>query len=112
MGAQNAVQFFKRGTLLITPGDREDILLAAGAMTAPHSDDTMAGIVLTGGLRPGENVIKALQTLPVPSCWCRPTVIRSRPKSITSRSRRAQRMPENRLDPRPCGPAHQREKNH
>jgi BioD-like phosphotransacetylase family protein len=31
MGAHNAMQFFKRGVLLITPGDREDILLAAGA---------------------------------------------------------------------------------
>jgi hypothetical protein len=26
----------------------------------------MAGIVLTGGLRPSENVLKALQTLPIP----------------------------------------------
>jgi hypothetical protein len=26
----------------------------------------MAGIVLTGGLRPGESIIKALQALPVP----------------------------------------------
>jgi BioD-like phosphotransacetylase family protein len=31
MGAQNAVQFFKPGVLLITPGDREDIVLAVGA---------------------------------------------------------------------------------
>jgi BioD-like phosphotransacetylase family protein len=66
MGAQNAIQFFKRGVLLITPGDREDILLAAGATMSPHSDDKMAGIVLTGGIRPGDNVIKALQALPVP----------------------------------------------
>jgi BioD-like phosphotransacetylase family protein len=66
MGVQNAMQFFKRGTLLITPGDREDILLAAGATTTPQSDDIMAGIVLTGGLRPSENVINALQRLPVP----------------------------------------------
>ena len=66
MGAQNAMQFFKRGTLLITPGDREDILLAAGATTVPQSDEKMAGIVLTGGLRPGESVLKALQTLPIP----------------------------------------------
>jgi hypothetical protein len=66
MGAQNAMQFFKRGTLLITPGDREDILLAAGATTVPNSDEKMAGIVLTGGLRPSENVLKALQTLPIP----------------------------------------------
>jgi BioD-like phosphotransacetylase family protein len=66
MGAQNAMQYFKRGTLLITPGDREDILLAAGAMTAPSSPDMMAGIVLTGGLRPSEGVLKALRTLPMP----------------------------------------------
>ena len=66
MGAHNAMQFFKRGVLLITPGDREDILLAAGAATMPQSDDKMAGIVLTGGLRPSETILKALQTLPVP----------------------------------------------
>jgi uncharacterized protein len=66
MGAQNAIQFFKRGTLLITPGDREDIVLAAGATTAPNSDDRLAGIVLTGGMRPGASVVRALQTMPVP----------------------------------------------
>jgi len=65
MGVQNAMQFFKRGVLLITPGDREDILLAAGA-TTDLGDEKMAGIVLTGGLRPGDSVLKALQALPVP----------------------------------------------
>ncbi|HVU27671.1 MAG TPA: AAA family ATPase [Verrucomicrobiae bacterium] len=66
MGAHNAMQFFKRGVLLITPGDREDILLAAGALTNPQSEEKMAGIILTGGLRPAENVLKALQTMPIP----------------------------------------------
>ena len=66
MGAHNAMQFFKRGVLLITPGDREDILLAAGATTFPQSEDKMAGIVLTGGLRPGASVIKAIQAMPIP----------------------------------------------
>ncbi|HVU08266.1 MAG TPA: AAA family ATPase [Verrucomicrobiae bacterium] len=66
MGAHNAMQFFKRGVLLITPGDREDILLAAGALTNPHSEEKMAGIILTGGLRPAENVLNALQTMPIP----------------------------------------------
>ena len=66
MGAQNAIPFFKRGVLLITPGDREDILLAAGAMTMPGNPENMAGIVLTGGLRPNEGVMKALKTLPIP----------------------------------------------
>jgi BioD-like phosphotransacetylase family protein len=66
MGAQNAMQFFKRGVLLITPGDREDILLAAGATSFPGSNENMAGIVLTGGLRPGASVMKALQAMPIP----------------------------------------------
>ncbi len=66
MGAQNAMPFFKRGVLLIAPGDREDILLAAGTMTFAGSPDNMAGIVLTGGLKPGASVMKALQSLPIP----------------------------------------------
>jgi BioD-like phosphotransacetylase family protein len=59
------MKFFKRGVLLITPGDREDILLAAGAMTSPQSEEKLAGIVLTGGLRPSAGVLKALQAMPV-----------------------------------------------
>jgi BioD-like phosphotransacetylase family protein len=66
MGVENARRFFQRGTLLITPGDREDILLAASAATAAHSEDQMAGIVLTGGLRPGDPVLNALRALPIP----------------------------------------------
>jgi len=66
MSAQNAIPFFKRGVLLITPGDREDLVLAAGATTNPNSPDKMAGIVLTGGLRPSENILKAIQAMPIP----------------------------------------------
>jgi BioD-like phosphotransacetylase family protein len=66
MGAQNAMRFFKRGVLLITPGDREDIILAAGAVTNPNSEDKMAGIVLTGGLLPSPSVLKAIQAMPIP----------------------------------------------
>jgi len=66
MGAQNAVQFFKPGTLLITPGDREDIVLAVGAGIGGQSSEKMAGIVLTGGLRPSASVLKAIQTMRIP----------------------------------------------
>jgi BioD-like phosphotransacetylase family protein len=66
MGVQNAVQFFKPGTLLITPGDREDIVLAAGAGVDGKSSEKMAGIVLTGGLRPSASVLKAIQTMRIP----------------------------------------------
>ena len=72
MGVENARRFFQRGTLLITPGDREDILLAACAATAAQPDDQMAGIVLTGGLRPGENVLAALRALPIPVLLAKP----------------------------------------
>jgi len=66
MSAQNAMQFFKRGTLLITPGDREDIVLAACASLELNDDEKMAGIVLTGGLRPAENVLKIVCSINTP----------------------------------------------
>ena len=66
MGAHNAMQYFKRGVLLITPGDREDILLAAGASIDVHNSEKMAGIVLTGGLRPSESVLKVIRAMPIP----------------------------------------------
>jgi hypothetical protein len=66
MGAQNAMKYFKRGVLLITPGDREDIVLAACTGIEANSEDQMAGIVLTGGLRPSEAVLKVIRSLPIP----------------------------------------------
>ncbi len=64
MGAQNAMKFFKRGVLLITPGDREDIILTA-CFEVPAAGQ-MAGILLTGGLRPAESVLKLIRATPIP----------------------------------------------
>jgi BioD-like phosphotransacetylase family protein len=66
MGAQNAINFFKRGVLLITPGDREDLVLAACTGLDAQSDEQMAGIILTGGLRPSESVLRVIRTMPIP----------------------------------------------
>lgn len=66
MSAQNAVHFFKAGVLLITPGDREDILLAACTGLDAHAEDKMAGIILTGGFRPDSSILKLVQTMPIP----------------------------------------------
>jgi len=66
MSAQNALKFFKRGVLLITPGDREDIILAACTSIDAQSEEKMAGIILTGGLPPGEDVLKLIRTMPIP----------------------------------------------
>ena len=63
MGAQNAMAYFKRGVLLITPGDREDIILAACTGLDANSPDKMAGIVLTGNLRPNPSVLKVIRAI-------------------------------------------------
>ena len=66
MGAQNAVNFFKPGVLLITPGDREDIILAALTSLEGQKGKLMAGIVLTDNFRPSASILKAIRSLPVP----------------------------------------------
>ncbi len=66
MGAQNAMTHFKRGVLLITPGDREDIILAACTGLDARNGDKMAGIVLTGNLRPNPSVLKVIRAMPIP----------------------------------------------
>jgi BioD-like phosphotransacetylase family protein len=70
MGVQNAGRFFKKGVLLITPGDREDIILAAAAAT--DSARQLAGIVLTGALRPSESVLRVIQGMACPVLLAKP----------------------------------------
>ena len=66
MGAHNATDLFKPGVLLITPGDREDILLAASTRSRAHAIDKMAGIVITGKIRPGVGTLKTIKALHIP----------------------------------------------
>lgn len=65
MGVNNAMRFFGEGVLLITPGDREDIILAA-ATAGQNGGPKLAGIVLTGGLRPGNAVLKVIRATEFP----------------------------------------------
>jgi BioD-like phosphotransacetylase family protein len=69
MGAQNAISHFKRGTLVITPGDREDIILAAAAAAAEPSRQ-LAGMVLTEKIS-GERPLRVIEKPLSPSCWRR-----------------------------------------
>lgn len=62
MSATNALRFFKPGVLLITPGDREDILAAAASSEVQR----MAGIVLTGGLKPSNGLLQSLREMKIP----------------------------------------------
>jgi len=66
MSVQNALQFFQPGVLVIVPGDRDDILLAAAAEMCSSDYMGLAGMVLTGNLKPGEHVLKLIREMPFP----------------------------------------------
>jgi len=66
MGVHNTMGFFKRGVLIITPGDREDILLAAATTQAGKGKEGLAGIVIAGDLKPNSNILKVIQDMPFP----------------------------------------------
>jgi BioD-like phosphotransacetylase family protein len=66
MGVHNTMNFFKPGVLIITPGDREDIILAAATTQMGKGKDSLAGIVLTGGLRPNASVLQVIRDMPFP----------------------------------------------
>ena len=64
MQLQNYLPRLTEGALLITPGDRDDVILSA--LQAHHSQyyPSISGIVLTGGLRPAPSVARLLDGLP------------------------------------------------
>ncbi len=74
MAVHNAMRFFKPGVLLITPGDREDLVLAAATSLGTERGLRLAGIVLTGNLRPAGSVLKVIQGMPFPVLLARATV--------------------------------------
>jgi BioD-like phosphotransacetylase family protein len=62
MQATHAVELLRERTLLITPGDREDLLLAAVEVNRVSAPTTrVIGVVLTGGFRPSDAVLAELR---------------------------------------------------
>ena len=66
MGANNVAKHFQRGTLIIAPGDREDIVLAAAAASQANPEAALSGLVLTDNLRPGLATLEVIRTLGFP----------------------------------------------
>jgi BioD-like phosphotransacetylase family protein len=66
MGVQNALHLFKKGVLIITPGDREDIILAAATALSGEQDCGLAGMILTRNLKPSPAAQKVISTMPFP----------------------------------------------
>ncbi|MDD5614546.1 MAG: AAA family ATPase [Candidatus Omnitrophica bacterium] len=68
MEPHDAFRYIGRNTLMITPGDREDIILAAieSCSIPDTSSYSIAGILLTGGIVPNRNIINLLGKVKIP----------------------------------------------
>jgi BioD-like phosphotransacetylase family protein len=64
MRAEHAVPLLRDRTLLITPGDRDDLLGAALDLdaAAPGGPARVSGVVLTGGFRPPAAILERLRS--------------------------------------------------
>ena len=67
MSVHHAMEHFTPGALLITPGDREDILLAAGAfLNRSDNQGSLSAIILTDNIRPSIGVQRIIREMPYP----------------------------------------------
>jgi BioD-like phosphotransacetylase family protein len=66
MTAYNALQYVCDKALLIVPGDRDDIISAAVTMDLLRKDISLAGIVLTGGLKPQASTLDLISNTDIP----------------------------------------------
>lgn len=63
MQLRNYLTHLKKDSLVITPGDRADIILGALQANISTNYPSLSGIVLTGGLIPEDSIIKLIEGL-------------------------------------------------
>lgn len=63
MQLPNYLKHLKDNCLVITPGDRADIVLGALQANVSENYPSISGIVLTGGLQPEDSIIKLIEGL-------------------------------------------------
>ena len=66
MTAYNALQYVQDKTLLIVPGDRDDVIFAIVTTDLLRKDISLAGILLTGGLRPQTSTMDLVLRTDIP----------------------------------------------
>lgn len=69
MEPHDALDYIESGSLLITPGDREDMLmtlLSAHLLKRPKRDISIAGIILTGGIEPDPKIMMLIEDAKIP----------------------------------------------
>lgn len=65
MQLHNYLTHIKNNNLVITPGDRSDILLGVLQASSSSSYPKISGIILTGGIMPEESIMKLIEGLKV-----------------------------------------------
>ncbi|MDX2186872.1 MAG: AAA family ATPase [Opitutaceae bacterium] len=66
MTAKNAVDLLQPGVVIITPGDRDDIILAAVSGARVAEDQMIAGLVLTDNTPPHPKLLELLAQTKIP----------------------------------------------
>ena len=67
MSARNAERLLQPGTLIITPGDREDIIeMALNDEATRGARGYLAGLILTDGILPPEPLLQRIRECPLP----------------------------------------------
>jgi phosphate acetyltransferase len=70
MAAKGLVKHLVKGILIITPGDREDIILSAIATDGLRSDKLIAGIILTRNILPDPKLMEMIEKTSIPVIMC------------------------------------------
>jgi BioD-like phosphotransacetylase family protein len=67
MNSNHGMEYFKQGTLVITPGDREDIILAALSANSLEEDGrSLTGLILSGDLFPHQSLLDLIRASNLP----------------------------------------------
>lgn len=70
MAAKGVIDHLQPGVLLLTPGDRDDVILSAIASTAISGQQNAAGIILTRGVLPHPKLMDLIRRTNLPVAVC------------------------------------------
>jgi BioD-like phosphotransacetylase family protein len=70
MAAKGIVEFLNPGVLIITPGDREDIILAAIAAEGIAGEKVVSGLILTRNMLPHPRLMDMIVQTRIPVVVC------------------------------------------
>ena len=70
MAAKGLVELLQRGSLIITPGDREDIILGAIAAEGIAGEKVISGIILTRNVQPHPRLMQMIAKTQIPVAIC------------------------------------------